>query len=302
MRIAYLFPGQGSQSVGMGRDLYDEVPAARELYDQADEILGFSLSQLCFEGPEETLTNTVNQQPALYVTCLAILAAMRTDGWPTAAFVAGHSLGELAALTAAGSLDFKDGLRLVRRRGELMALADQRAPGSMAAILGLDIPTITAKCEEAATETGLFVHVANDNCPGQAVISGDQQALQRAAELLQEAGARKVVHLPITIAAHSPLMASVNEEFAAAVDQTPISDPDLPVIANTTARPLTTAAAVQAELKAQLTGPVRWTPSMTYLVEQGVTEIVEVGPDDTLRKLMRRIDRSVKRTSYQRSP
>lgn len=298
MTIAHLFPGQGSQAIGMGRDVYERVPAARELFDQADDILGFALSTLCFEGPEAHLTDTVNQQPALFVTSMATLAAVEAAGWPTPTFVAGHSLGEISALVAAGSIAFADGLRLVRTRGELMKRAGTAVPGSMAAVLAAEVDTVRQACAEAQNQTGEVVQIANDNCPGQIVISGGTAAVQAASDWLTAAGVKRVVPLPITIAAHSPLMASAAADFSAAVEATPILAPRLPVIANTTATPLTSAAEIRAELTAQLTGPVRWTESMQYLVAQGVDTVVEVGAGDTLQSLMKRIERGVKRLSF----
>ena len=294
MSSAYLFPGQGSQHVGMGLELYQNTPEARAVFDQADEQLGFALSQLCFTGPEDSLTDTVNQQPALFVTSLAMWQRMQAQGWEMPAYMAGHSLGELSALTAAGALSFADGLRLVRQRGELMKAAGEREPGAMAAILALDIPTVKEICKQASDETGA-VQVANDNCPGQVVISGDEAALTRAMALAEEAKARKVVKLPITIAAHSRLMASAAEAFAEAVDATPIEAPAVPVIANVTAQPLTTPEQIRDELKAQLTSGVAWTDSMNYLLGEGVDTFVEVGPGDTLLSFMKRIDRKANR-------
>ncbi len=296
MSTAYLFPGQGSHAVGMGQPFYEQSPAARAIFTAADELLDFPLSTLCFAGPLEELTDTINQQPALYVTSLAALAVLRENGGDDAVFAAGHSLGELTALVAAGSLSFEDGLRLVRRRGELMKEADQKQPGRMAAVLGLETDIVQACCEQAAAETGQIVVLANDNCPGQVVISGHAAAVERAGEILTGNKARKVVPLPITIAAHSPLMAPAAAAFAAAVEATPFAPPTMPVIANTTAAPLTTPEAIRAELKAQLTGPVRWTESMQLLVAQGVDTVVEVGPGDVLQNLMKRIDRAVNRT------
>lgn len=279
----------------MGLELYQNTPEARAVFDQADEQLGFALSTLCFEGPEETLTDTVNQQPALFVTSLAMWQRMQAQGWAMPAYVAGHSLGELSALTAAGALTFADGLRLVRQRGELMKAAGEREPGAMAAILALDIPTVTAICEQVSAENGRSVQVANDNCPGQVVISGDETAITRAMELAEAAKARKVVRLPITIAAHSKLMTSAAEAFAKAVDDTPIQPPQVPVIGNVTAQPLTTPEQIRDELKAQLTAGVAWTDSMNYLLAQGVNTFVEVGPGDTLLSFIKRIDRQANR-------
>ena len=299
--IAYLFPGQGSHSVGMGQEAYERSSAARDVFAQADEILGFSISDLCFNGPEDTLTDTVNQQPALFVTSLAVMKAMEEEGseaYPAADFMAGHSLGELSALAASGALTFEDGLRLVRTRGELMKAAGEKSPGGMAAVLGLDASQVNEACEKAAAETGNLVQLANDNCPGQIVVSGDSDGVARAGEVMQEMGARKVVPLTITIAAHSPLMASASDSFSAALDSVNIQAPTVPVIGNTTAAPLTTPEEIRAELNAQLTGSVRWTESMQYLVDQGITEIYEVGSGDVLQKLMKRIGRKVARKAF----
>jgi [acyl-carrier-protein] S-malonyltransferase len=297
--VAFLFPGQGSQHVGMGLELFQAQPVSRAVFDQADEQLGFSLSDLCFNGPEEELTDTINQQPALLVVSIAALRAMQAGGSADPDFVAGHSLGEFSALVAAGSLTFAGGLALVRRRGELMKEAGERQPGAMAAVLALEPAQVVDICAEAAEKTGRPLQLANDNCPGQLVISGDQTAVAEAMTLAQAAGARKVVQLPISIAAHSELMRSAAHEFALAVDDTPISPPRMPVIGNVSAQPLTTPAAIRAELKAQLTAPVRWTESMSYLVQQGVDTVYEVGPGDVLLGLMKRIDRSVNRRSFE---
>ena len=299
MSIAYLFPGQGSQQVGMGRDLYEANAEVRQLFDEADALLGFPLSTLCFDGPEDALTDTVNQQPALFTTSYAMFMALKEKGAPSPSFVAGHSMGELSALAAAGCLSFADGLKLARRRGELMAQAGEQEPGAMAAVLALDTLIVAQICQDVSGRNGRFVQVANDNCPGQIVISGDKDALNEAVERIQEAGARKVVVLPITIAAHSPLMASASAAFAEAIAATPMQTPHIPIIGNVSARPVTTVAEIRAELEAQLTVPVRWTESMNYLVEQGVDEVVEVGPGDVLLKLMKRIDRNIKRLSFE---
>ncbi len=283
----------------MGHELYRREPAARAVFDRADELLGFSLSRLCFEGPEEQLTDTVNQQPALFVTSLAAWTVISQRNGAPPSYMAGHSLGEFSALTAAGALAFADGLALVRRRGELMKEAGETQPGAMAAILALSPEQVQTICQQAQEATGRPVQLANDNCPGQVVISGDAGALEQAMTLAQEAGARKVVKLPITIAAHSPLMAPAAAAFAQAVQEASITAPVVPVIANTSARPLTTPDQVRRELIAQLTGNVRWTDSMRYLIEQGVDTFIEVGPGDVLTSLMKRIDRKVTRETFQ---
>ncbi len=298
MSTAFLFPGQGSQFVGMGRELVDREPVARALFDEADSRLGFPLSRICFDGPEEALTDTVVQQPALFTTSLAAWAVLSERGQADAAYLAGHSLGEFSALAAAGALRFADGLALVRRRGELMKLAGERQPGGMAAILGLDAAPVAELCATAAAETGRYVGVANDNCPGQVVITGGETALARAMTLLGQAGARKVVRLPISIAAHSPLMDSVGGEFAAAVRAAPLVTARIPVVANVTARPITTPDEIRAELTAQLTAPVRWTESVRHLGALGVDAYVEVGPGDVLLGLVKRIDRAATRTKF----
>ncbi len=293
-KTAWLFPGQGSQEVGMGRDLAAAYPAVRQLYDRANDILGFDLATLCFEGPAEELNDTINTQPALFVTALAVLQAMEEEGRkPTPALVAGHSLGELTALAAAGAMSFEDGLRLVRERGRLMKLAGERSPGGMAAVLKMEDAVVEQACKEATEQTGKEVTVANYNSPGQVVISGDKEALERAIALLKERGGRRIIPLAVSIAAHSPLMASVVEEYRAVVHDTPFRLPEIPVVANISAQPLLSVAEIRDELSGQLTWPVRWTASVQYMIEQGVTRFVEIGPKDVLSKLVKRIDRSV---------
>ncbi len=294
---AFLFPGQGSQYVGMGRDLYETYPEARATFDQADKVLGFALSDLCFNGPEEALNDTINTQPAIFVTSVALLRALESSKKQAPAFVAGHSLGEYAALVAAGAMDFAAGLWLVRERGRLMKEAGERSPGGMAAVLGLEAEAVEEICHRARQETGGVIQVANYNSPGQIVISGDFQTRDVAMELVKAAGAKRVVPLAVSIAAHSPLMQCIADEFRQAVEATEFWTPQVPVVANVSAMPLESTEAIRAELVQQLTSPVRWTESMQYMIGRGVTEFVEIGPKDVLTGLVRRIDQSVQAKS-----
>ncbi len=287
--VAYVFPGQGSQSVGMGRDLYESYPAAREVFEQADERLGFSLSELCFEGPEDELRKTVNAQPALVTVSFACLkAAQETDkGLPPPAFVAGHSLGEYTALAAAGVLDFADTVYLARERGRLMYQAGLERPGTMAAIIGLDESVLTGICQETDTR------LANINCPGQLVISGATDNITRAVELATEKGASRAIPLQVSGAFHTPMMQPAVDGMAEIIPTLTFREPTIPIIANTSARPMTSAEAVKSELLEQLCNSVQWQGSIEYMIENGITSIVEIGPGRVLTGLMRRIDRSV---------
>jgi [acyl-carrier-protein] S-malonyltransferase len=290
---AFVFPGQGSQVVGMGADLAAEYPVAADTFDEANAILGFDLASLCFSGPEVDLNETTNTQPALYVMGVALLRviqAARPNAVP--AMVAGHSLGELTALTAAGALSFADGVRLVRERGRLMAEAGSRSPGAMAAVLGLETGIVRDICAQASAQSGNTLVLANDNCPGQVVISGDENALELGMNLARAAGAKRAVRLAVSIAAHSPLMASAAAEFRAAVAATPIDPTRVPVIGNLTAAPLEGADAVRDELGWQLTQSVRWTESVLAMRAAGITHFYELGPKDVLNGLIKRIDRN----------
>ena len=299
---AFIFPGQGSQKVGMSQALAAAYPVVRDIFAAAYSILGYDLSRLCFEGPEAQLNETLHTQPALYVagvaTFRALNAQLEAPAKP-ASYAAGHSLGEFTALVAAGALAFEDGLKLVHRRASLMKEAGEKSPGAVAAMLGLDVPDVRTLCERASQEAGEIVVVANDNCPGQVVISGSVRALDRALELATEAGARKAVKLAVSVAVHSPLMESAGEEFAAAVQATPIHDPEIPVIGNVTAKPLTDAAAIQDELKRQLTSSVLWTDSVQTMLDNGVNTFVELGPGGVLVGLVKRIDRNANRVSIE---
>lgn len=286
---AFVFPGQGSQTVGMGRDLALQYPIAKQTFDEADSILGFPFSAIMWEGPDADLNDTVNTQPALYIHSLA---AFRTFShlFPELkpAALAGHSLGELSALAASGTLSFEDGLRLVRKRGELMKRAGEIAPGSMAAILGVDIPTMDIVCLEASRPEEM-VQVANDNCPGQVVISGAKAAVERAMVLAKAAGAKRALPLAVSIAAHSPLMASIQEDWDAAVDSTSFGVINIPVIGNVVVSDLATPGLARADIKSQMQARVRWTESIKSMVEKGVTTFVEVGTGSVLCGLIKRI-------------
>ena len=290
---AFIFPGQGSQSLGMGRDLAAAFPVAKETFDEADALFGFSLSKLMWEGPADELNDTVNTQPALYVHSLAawrVLSLRFADLKPAA--LAGHSLGELSALAASGALTFADGLRLVRTRGQLMKRAGELAPGGMAAILNLDIPELEKVCAEASRE-GESVQVANDNCPGQVVISGAKPAVERAMELAKAAGAKRALPLAVSIAAHSTLMNSIQSEWNAAVDAVTMRDASAPIFGNVAARALTSADDLRADIRAQMQSRVRWTESVQGMIRSGIRHFVEVGSGSVLGGLVKRIDGSV---------
>jgi len=289
----FVFPGQGAQQVGMGRALYEAHPLAREIYDEADAILGFPLSRLCFDGPKADLDDTINTQPALYVTSIALWRVAETVGAVsgTAAYVAGHSLGEYTALTAAGALPFEAGVRLVRARGEAMKAAGLAAPGGMAAVLGGEDELVAAVCAEVSRENEP-VQVANYNCPGQVVISGARPAVDRAVSALQARGIKRAMPLDVSIAAHSTLMAPAVASFAKVVNAAPLSPPLVPVIANLTARPLESVEDIRAELIGQLTGSVRWTATIEFLIAHGVQTFIEIGPGNILNGLVKRVARN----------
>jgi [acyl-carrier-protein] S-malonyltransferase len=290
LTIAFVFPGQGAQFVGMGRDLYAESSAAQMVFAQADATLGFSLTSLCFDGPEDELTATENAQPALLTISTALLAALADSvdvavfSAKMAAFVAGHSLGEYSALVASGALDFPTALQLVRRRGEFMAAADE---GVMAAIIGMDEAPLEALCNQAAQGEALVI--ANYNSPGQLVISGSAAAVERASALAKAHGAKRALPLKVSAAFHSPLMRAAAEGMSQPVDTAAISDARVPVISNVQATPLIEADAIRRELIAQITAPVHWIASVRYMAEMGVDTFVEIGPGAVLTGLIKRI-------------
>lgn len=291
-QTALLFPGQGSQQTGMGADLAARYPSAAQVFEVADRVYGQPFSRL-FEDAT-ALDRTENTQPALYIVGVAALRALESAlgvAAITPLAAAGHSLGEFTALTAAGALSFEDGLRLVRKRGQLMAAAGEAQQGAMAALLGAEVDVVRAICAEASTSTGQPVVLANDNCPGQVVISGADSAVEAALGLAKERGIKRAVKLAVSVAAHSPLMAQAAQSFRQALESVTFQTPRFPVIGNTTAAALTTPAEIMAELSAQLTGSVRWTESVQALRALGAQTFLELGAKDVLTGLLKRIDK-----------
>ena len=289
MKLAFLFPGQGAQSVGMGRALADAHPEAKDAFETADRVLGVPLSQICWEGPAEELKKSVNTQPALLAHSVAALRLVERAGFQPS-FTAGHSLGEYSACVAAGAIDYEHALKLVRRRGELMYEAGLARPGAMAAILGLAEDQVEAACADAGSAG--IVRAANLNAPGQVVISGEVAAVEKASEAAKARGAKRAIRLEVSGAFHSPLMESAAAGLREALEATPIRDARCPVIANVSAKPVRTEAEIRAALEAQLLGAVRWAPSMRFLLEQGGLTFVELGTGKVLRGLLRTADAS----------
>ncbi|MFN4144522.1 MAG: ACP S-malonyltransferase [Runella sp.] len=288
---AYIFPGQGAQFSGMGKELYENNAQARTLFDQANEILGFEITKVMFEGSDEDLKQTNVTQPSVFLHSV-VLASTISDFKPD--MVAGHSLGEFSALVAAKALSFEDGLRLVAQRASAMQRACEQNPSTMAAVLGLDDDTIEKICQSVEGE---IVVAANFNCPGQVVISGSHEGVRIAGEQLKQAGAKRVLPLAVGGAFHSPLMAPAREELAAAIENTAFTTPQCPIYQNVNALPATDVATIKAQLIAQLTAPVRWTQSVQNMVANGATEFIECGPGKVLQGLVKKINTDVLATS-----
>lgn len=283
-KLAFIFPGQGSQYVGMGKDLFASSPVARMVFEEADSIMGFPLSTVCFDGPEDELRQTRTTQPAIFVHSMAVarvLTSLRPDR------VAGHSLGEYSALVVAGALSFSDGLRLVRLRGELMQRAGEEQRGTMAAVVGLDPAVVEDLCREASAAG--VVQPANLNAPGQIVISGSVEGVRKGMELAKDRGAKLVRELVVSGAFHSPLMQTAGDGLRRELDRTSLHDAEIPVYANVTATPVTRASEIRELLHRQLTSPVRWEESVQAMAADGVTTYYEIGPGKVLQGLVKRI-------------
>ena len=287
---AYIFPGQGAQFTGMGLDLYENSPMAQELFEKANEILGFCITDIMFEGTADQLKQTNVTQPAIFLHSVILVKALGDSFQPE--MVAGHSLGEISALVAAGVLSFEDGLQLVSKRASAMQKACEIMPSTMAAVLGLDDEIVAQVCNDV---DGVVV-AANYNCPGQLVISGEVSAVKKACELLTEKGARRALLLPVGGAFHSPMMEPAREELAAAIEATEFRNPSCPVYQNVTASAVVNPEEIKKNLILQLTAPVKWTQSIQAMIADGGTEFIEVGPGKVLQGLMRKIDRSVTAT------
>ena len=312
-QVAFLFPGQGSQAVGMGADVFEASPAARHVFESADQALGIPLSTICFQGPDDVLRETINTQPAIMTVSLALLAALQealtehTSSWSSPlipSYTAGHSVGEYAALVASGALNLQDAVRLVRERGRLMHHEGTVCPGGMAAVIGMDAEILQEVCQEATAQSvatpvdvshpGLGqVSVANFNAPGQIVISGEQGALNLAMEQAKARGAKRVIPLAVSGAFHSPVMQPAAEGLAWAINSSEVHDATIPIIGNIHGTPLIEAHAIREELTQQIASPVQWIRTIEYLAKAGVTTFLEIGPGQALTGMVKRIAKGV---------
>ncbi|MBB3125826.1 [acyl-carrier-protein] S-malonyltransferase [Paenibacillus rhizosphaerae] len=291
-KIAFVFPGQGAQSVGMGKDFYDAVPASRRIFESADKVLGFPMTNMIFEGPDSELKKTFNTQPALLTASVAAFEAVREQGI-SPDFVAGHSLGEYSALVASGVLSFEDAVGTVRARGEFMEQAVPGGQGAMAAVLGAEREALAELCRSITAE-GHLVELANLNCPGQIVVSGSKEGVALVGERVKEAGGKRAIPLEVSGPFHSSLMKSAAEKLGGKLQPLRVDEPAIPVIANVTARPAASAEDIRGLLVEQVYSPVLWEDTVTYLISQGVDTFVEIGPGNVLTGLIKKTDKSVK--------
>ena len=298
-KLAYIFPGQGSQSVGMGKDLFDNFPAAREVFEEADDALGFSLSEMCFAGDEADLQLTANTQPAILTTSFAAFRAMQAENFPMPDYVAGHSLGEYSALVAAGAMNFSDAVKTVRNRGKYMQEAVPPGVGAMAAILGLPLETVEVACAEAAE--GEICSPANINSPAQIVIAGNAEAVDRAIEILKQRGAKRAIKLNVSAPFHCDLMLPAQEKLARDLQEIKFRDLKFPVIENVSAQENTNGERVPEALTEQVSKPVQWAQSIENLILQEVDTFVEVGAGKVLSGLVRQINRDVRNLNVENS-